>query len=288
MGRSGTTWRARALLATLLLPVLPGCGAMPRPPRMSFEEAAVFHPRRYPEGNWGSPDTLAVEDVWFQTDDRVRLNGWFAEAEKPRAVVLFAHGNAGNITNWRPVLRLFREYLGASVLIFDYRGYGRSEGTPSEAGVLADARAARRWLAARAGVDEKDIVLVGCSLGGAVMVDLAARDGARGLVLENTFSSLPDVAAHHLPRLPVRRLMSMQLNSAAKIGAYRGPLLQTHGDADRVVPYELGKRLFDRANEPKQLVTVPGGDHNDPPSREYVEALDRFLDELPARARPGE
>jgi fermentation-respiration switch protein FrsA (DUF1100 family) len=112
------------------------------------------------------------------------------------------------------------------------------------------------------------------------MVDLAARDGARGLVLENTFSSLPDAAASHFKLLPVRRLMTTRLDSAAKIRDYHGPLLQTHGDADRVIPFELGKRLFEAANEPKQFVAVPGGGHNDPPSREYLQALDRFLDDL--------
>ncbi len=253
---------------------------------MSLEESAIFHPRPFPQGDWKTGDP-GIEDVWFETPDRVRLNGWFAEAKHPRAVVLFAEGNAGNLTSRRSVLSRFRDELGASVMIFDYRGYGRSEGRPSEPGILADARAARRWLAERTGVAEGDIVLAGESLGGGVMVDLAARDGARGLILENTFSSLPDVAAHHLPRfMPVRLLMSTRLDSESKIGQYHGPLLQTHGDADRVVPIELGRRLFRKANEPKTLVVVPGGGHNDDPSREYLDALDQFLDGLPAAGKP--
>lgn len=282
MGKSATRWTGRALFAMVLLPLVTGCGAMPRsnPSRPTLEESVIFQPRRYPEGKW-NPTDVAFEDVWFEAPDRVRLNGWFVEAKNPRVVVLYAEGNAGNMTSRRWVLRLFQEKLGASVMIFDYRGYGRSEGTPSEAGVLADARAARRWLAVRTGVEEKDIVLVGNSLGGGVMVDLAARDGARGLVLENTFSSLPDVATHHLPHLPVRWIMSTHLDSASKIADYHGPLLQTHGDADQVVPYKLGKKLFDKANEPKQLVTVPNGQHNDLPTREYLEALDQFLAKLP-------
>ena len=247
---------------------------------MSFEESILFQPRRDPVGEW-TPKIPSTEDVWFRSSDGIRLNGWFAAAEKPRAIVLFAEGNAGNITSREWVLRLFRDKLGASVMIFDYRGYGRSEGVPTEAGVLADTRAARRWLAERTGVAERDIVLVGESLGGGVMVDLASQDGARGLVLENTFSSLPDVASSHFRFLPVRWLMKTRLNSLAKISSYHGPLLQTHGDADRVVPFALGKRLFDAANEPKRFVRVPGGDHNDPPSREFLEALDEFLDRLP-------
>jgi fermentation-respiration switch protein FrsA (DUF1100 family) len=195
--------------------------------------------------------------------------------------VLYAHGNAGSVSDWRWVLRLFRERLNASILVFDYRGYGKSEGTPHEAGVLEDARAARKWLAHRTGVDETEIVLVGRSLGGAVAVDLAATDGARGLVLENTFTSLPDVAASHFPLLPVRWLMRSRLDSLAKISAYHGPLLQTHGDADRVVPLEQGERLHQAASGPKQFVVVAGGGHNDPPTAEYMQALERFLSSLP-------
>ena len=146
---------------------------------------------------------------------------------------------------------------------FDYRGYGRSEGTPSEAGVLADARAARTWLARRAGIGENQIVLMGRSLGGAVAVDLAA-DGARGLVLESTFTSMPEVGHAAMPWLPVRTLMQTQFNSLAKISNYHGPLLQSHGTADRLIPYAMGRQLFEGANEPKQFIAIAGGDHNDP------------------------
>jgi fermentation-respiration switch protein FrsA (DUF1100 family) len=168
-------------------------------------------------------------------------------------------------------------------LLFDYRGYGRSSGKPSEAGILDDARAARLWLANRAGMPEGQIVLVGHSLGGGVAVDLAAKDGARGLILESTFTSLPDAAESHVP---VRELMSMQFDSLAKIPSYRGPLLQMHGDADRVVPFALGRKLFAAANEPKKFVAIAGGDHSDPPPLEYEQALDRFLDSLPPGPGP--
>ena len=192
------------------------------------------------------------------------------------------HGNAGNVSpTGSDVLELFHG-LNAAVLVFDYRGYGRSEGSPNEDGVLADARAARRWLAARTNVREQVIVLAGHSLGGGVVVDLAAKDGARGLILESTFTSLPDTAAEHFPFLPVRSLMRTRLDSVAKIPGYHGPLLQTHGDADQIVPYELGRKLFNAANEPKQFVPVPGGGHNEPPSRKYLAALDRFFDAAPA------
>jgi fermentation-respiration switch protein FrsA (DUF1100 family) len=245
----------------------------------------VFFPQRFPQGDW-HPTNVAVEDAWFEATDGVHLHGWFAQAEQPRAVVLYAHGNAGNITSRREVLRFFRDQLRASILVFDYRGYGRSQGSPTEAGILADARGARRWLARREGIAEGDIVLLGQSLGGGVAVDLAARDGARGLILENTFTSLPDVGASYFKLVPVHWLMSMRLDSLARIRDYHGPLLQTHGDADTTVPFELGKRLFEGANEPKQFICVPGGGHNDPPTRDYLVALDRFLDALPPHGQP--
>ncbi len=234
---------------------------LPEQPGSSLVDALLFHPWRYPLGDWADDPT--IEDVWFGSPDGVRLNGWFAEARRPRAVVLYAEGNAGNITGRRWVIHLFRKRLGCSVLLFDYRGYGRSEGSPTIAGVLADARAARHWLAGRGRVAENEIVVVGNSLGGAVAVDLAARDGARGLVLENTFSSLADVAERHFGRL-TRLLVADRLDSASSIRDYPGPLLQTHGSADRVVPYESGRRLFEKAGGPKRFVRVPGGDHNDP------------------------
>ncbi len=193
--------------------------------------------------------------------------------------MLFCHGNGGNVALWGDELRLLRDRMGVSVLGFDYRGYGRSEGTPSEAGVLADARAARTWLAQRTGIPENQVVLMGRSLGGAVAVDLAA-DGARGLILESTFTSMPEVGHAAMPWLPVRALMHTQLNSLAKIGKFHGPLLQSHGTADRLIPYAMGRQLFDAANEPKQFVAIQGGDHNDPQSDEYYAALWAFLDRI--------
>jgi uncharacterized protein len=251
----------------------------PDPARPSLVDAFLFQPSRYPLGDWANDPT--IEDVWFVTPDGVRLNGWFAEAPHPRAVVLYAEGNAGNITGRRWVLQLFRDRLKCSVLSFDYRGYGRSQGSASIAGVLADARTARHWLAERAGAAEKDIVLVGNSLGGAVAVDLAARDGARALVLENTFSCLADVTERHFGRL-ARLLVADRLDSASKIRDYSGPLLQTHGEADRVVPYESGRRLFEAAGGSKIFVDVPEGDHNDSPGQAYLDALDGFLEALPS------
>jgi hypothetical protein len=248
---------------------------------LAMENSLIYFPSVYPEGYWNPPG-LEFEDAWFEASDGTKLHGWYVPQASPRAVMLIAHGNGGNLSHRWELLQTLHE-LGVSALIFDYRGYGRSSGSPTEAGILADARAARRWLAERAGVAQSDVVLFGESLGGGVMVDLAAVDGARALVLENTFTSLPDVAAYHYPWLPVRMLMRTQLNSAAKIADYHGPLLQFHGDADTIIPLAIGERLFDAAGEPKEFVLIRGGNHNDPRAPEFRAALDRFLARLPAR-----
>jgi fermentation-respiration switch protein FrsA (DUF1100 family) len=243
---------------------------------MSLDAGFIFFPNRYPEGDW-QPRGFTFEDAWIQTEDGVRIHGWYCPVDRPRAVVLACHGNAGNITLSASRLTMLTKRFHVSVLMFDYRGYGRSDGQPSEKGVLADGRAARAWLASKANVKEKDVVLLGSSLGGGVAVQLAAERGARGLILENTFSSMVDVAAHHYPGLPVSWLMTNRFESARHIGAYHGPLLQVHGDADQIVPFESGRKLFAAANEQKKFVRIAGGDHNDPPTEDYLKELDAFL-----------
>jgi uncharacterized protein len=283
-------------LVALALLLLPGCvgpslsRTPPSPsstknPLAQFEDSLIFHPTRFPDGDWNPRGSnwergrLAVEDAWFQSADGTKLHGWYYPHENPRAVVLFCHGNAGNLSYGANLIRCLHDDHRLSVFIFDYRGFGRSAGTPDEQGVLADARAARAWLARRAGVAEQDIVLMGQSLGGAVAVDMAANNGARGLILRSTFTSLPDVAGRKLPF--AGSMMQSRLNSLAKIGNYHGPLLQSHGTADTVIPYENGLRLFEAANEPKQFVTLRGAEHNDPAPPNYFQALDRFIDTLP-------
>jgi fermentation-respiration switch protein FrsA (DUF1100 family) len=208
------------------------------------------------------------------------LHGWYIPHPEPRVHVLFAQGNAGNLTyRYEYLTQLWR--LGASVLIFDYRGYGKSEGAPTEAGILMDGRAARAWLANRAGIGERDIVLFGESLGGGVMVDLAAEDGARGLVLQSTFTSACDAGACAFPWLPVRWLMRTRLDSLSKIGRYQGPLLQIHGDADSIVPMSLGEQLHAAAVDPKKVfLRAPRTGHNYLWPPEFVAALDRFFERV--------
>jgi fermentation-respiration switch protein FrsA (DUF1100 family) len=244
-----------------------------------WENSLIYFPMKYPAGDW-EPFGLKVDDATFTAADGTQLHGWYSPADQPIAVILFCHGNAGNVTHRADALQAVQA-MQASILVFDYRGYGRSEGTPSEAGVLADARAARKWLAERAGVGEQDVVLMGESLGGGVAVELAAKDGARGLVLQDTFSSLPDVAAYHYPWLPVRWLMQGRLDSVSLIDQYHGPLLMAHGDADMIVPFPFAEKLFAAANEPKRFLREPGANHNDAPAPEFYPALEQFLRDLP-------
>ena len=230
--------------------------------RRSVEELFGLFPAKYPQGDW-SPAETVFEDCWFQALDGIRLHGWYARHAHPQAVLLFLHGNAGNVADRAAVCAYMREDLSASVLLFDYRGYGRSEGQPTIEGMLNDARAARDYLAARERVEPRSVVLLGRSFGGALAVELAAEEGARGIVLESTFSSLRDVAGVHYPPYLVNLLVADRLKSSNRIRGYHGPLLQSHGDSDRVIPFASGQRLFDNANQPKTFVRVPGADHKD-------------------------
>lgn len=245
----------------------------------SVDELLALFPAKYPAGNWAPAETV-FEDCWFETVDGLRLHGWYLQHTAPRAVILYAHGNAGNVTHRAAVSARLHQLLGVSVFLFDYRGYGRSEGVPTIEGLIRDARAARKYLALREGIPREDVVLLGRSLGGAVAVELAAADGARALVLESTFSTLREVAVAHYPELLVNLLVADRLDSRAAITRFHGPVLISHGNADQTIPIALGRQLFDAANEPKTFVVIPGGDHNDPQSDEYYKQLDRFLTDL--------
>lgn len=244
----------------------------------AFENSLLYFPEKYPSGDWTLPD--GVEEAYFEAKDGTKLHGWYFPHPSPRGYVLFSHGNGGSVSLWSDAAKVWRDHHRVSVLLYDYRGYGKSDGSPNEAGILQDARAARAWLASRAGIGEQDIIQFGQSLGGAVAVDLAARDGTRGLILSRTFSSLRDVAAQKFPWVPVRFLMRHKLDSVSKIADYHGPTLICHGDADPVVPLEFARKLFAAANEPKRFVVDPGGDHNCSLSNSFHQSIDEYLDTL--------
>ncbi len=245
-----------------------------------IENSLIFPAPRYPVGDW-HPTGLDQEEVHFQSADGTKLHGWYVTPPQPIAQVLHCHGNGEHVAYLADLLRFFRDEWHLAIFAWDYRGYGRSEGTPDELGVLADAAAAQRWLAQRAGISEDQVVLLGRSLGGATAIDLAVARGTRGLVLESTFTSMREMAAYHFPWLPVRQLMRSQFLSLEKIRRYEGPLLISHAVHDEIVPYEMGQRLFAAAGgHDKTFFSIPTGGHNDLPPIEYYAALREFLSRL--------
>ncbi len=232
----------------------------------------IFFPDRYPVGEW-DVDAAArgtgatVEDHWFTASDGVRLHGWrcrpgSAGGPTSSMVLLWFHGNAGNLAQRADQMLALAERLPAEVFIVDYRGYGRSEGRPSERGLYRDGRAAWRYLTGEEGVEPGRIVVLGVSLGGAVAVDLAAEVEPAGLVVQSSFTSVPDMAVHHYPFVP-RWLIRTRMDSEAKIGAVGCPILVAHSPADDVVPYELGRRLYDAATGDRHFVEIPEAAHNE-------------------------
>lgn len=279
-------WRMLGLVAVLsavAFCIAPPGGAQeisktPSAKSPSIDELLLFFPSKYPTGDW-HPKDLKFEDVWFSADDHTRLYGWYCPCDKPRATVLITHGNAGHVASRAHWLRYLQSEARVATFLFDYRGYGRSEGIPTVEGVLMDARAARTKLREIARLEDSQMLLMGESLGGAIAVQLAAESAPRGLVLQSTFSSLKDVADIHYPKLSWL-VPPTKLNSAAQIPRYHGPLLQSHGTEDRTIPLGLGEKLFHAANEPKGFVKIPGADHNNWLTKEYLARLDKFIDSL--------
>ncbi len=235
---------------------------------------------------------LAYESVEIVARDGVRLHGWLLPAEpESRGVLLFFHGNAGNISHRIASLRVFVR-LGLDVLIVDYRGYGRSEGEVSEAGTYLDAEAAWRYLVDGRGVPPERIVIFGRSLGAAVAAQLASQQAPGALILESGFTSVPDLAQQYYPIFPAHLLARFDYATEYYLGSVRSPVLIVHSPDDEIIPFEHGKALFAAAPEPKSFLELRGG-HNDGflvSGRTYLEGLDRFLTrhfgEAPAPAEP--
>lgn len=230
-----------------------------------------------------TPGRLRVdaEEVFLSTEDGVRIHAFHLPAPRATRAILYLHGNAGNASHRLPIGALLAD-LGAHVLLLDYRGYGRSEGRPDEAGVYADARAGLRHLVEERGLPERRVVLFGSSLGGAVAVDLAQGRDLAGVVLESTWSSLSDVAANAFGPL-ARPFTRGSFDSLRKIARLRSPLLFLHGDRDDIVPLALGRRLFEAAPGPKAFEVLRGAGHNDlleVAGRAWLERIRRFLDEV--------
>ncbi|MFH0881139.1 MAG: alpha/beta hydrolase [Lentisphaerota bacterium] len=243
-----------------------------------FEWRNVFYPSREftaTPADFG----LEFEDVLFVAEDGGLLHGWWIPCANAVGTMIYCHGNAGNISD-RAWMMADLHRLGVNLFIFDYRGYGKSKGIPTEKGTYRDARAAYEVVRARYEDSEQPpIIVYGHSLGGAVAVQLACDKPVRGLVVESTFSSTVDMGHFLYPMLPVDLLLHFRYDSISKIKNLRIPKLFSHGRPDQTVPFELGKKLFEAACEPKQFVELPGG-HDDVAwmdSREYWDALKNFI-----------
>jgi fermentation-respiration switch protein FrsA (DUF1100 family) len=267
-------WRVFCLIAPIVLVILVGCILFLG--LRKLERTIAFHPEPYKSGSaWVTPS--GAEDVWFATADRNRLHGWFFQpaAKLSKATIIYFHGNGGNVSN----IGWIGEHLAArefNVLIFDYRGYGRSEGElEDEQGLYADADAAYEYVLKVRGVPPQAIVLYGQSLGTAAVTDLAARRECAAIILESGLSSGSDMAAAALPWLP-RKLHFLARNrfeSARKLSQVHCAVLVTHGDPDHTIPVDQGRALFAAANEPKKLLVFPGAGHN-----VFGSVGDRYLD----------
>lgn len=204
---------------------------------------------------------LPFEDLTLTTADKISIAAWYVPADPGNLTIIFCHGNAGNISDRLVTLQILNR-LGLNVLIFDYRGYGRSTGKPNESGTYQDAETAWRYLVETRGANPGRIVLVGRSLGGAVAIELASRHTPAALVVESTFTNLIDIGRLHYPLLPVRWLLTYEYDSMSKVSHIRCPKLFIHGEFDELIPPDNGRRLFDAAAEPKTWLLTPGG-HND-------------------------
>jgi fermentation-respiration switch protein FrsA (DUF1100 family) len=247
-----------------------------------IERSFIYFPDRELIGDPADFD-LPFDDVSFVAEDGVRLHGWFVPANGD-VTWLWFHGNAGNISYRLENLRLLHDDLGVNVFLFDYRGYGRSGGTPSEEGTYRDGEAALAYVLSRPDVDPQRIVYFGRSLGAGVAVELAIRRPPRALILESPVPSVAELARHHYPFLPVAGLVRTKYDSLSKIGNVRVPLLVLHGDRDEIVPFDGGRRLFEAANEPKRFYTIEGAGHNDTylvGGKEYFRALREFVESPP-------
>jgi uncharacterized protein len=250
-----------------------------------FQSRLVFYPQIGRE-IMTTPQAygLPYEEVEIATEDGERLASWWVPATDARGTVLIFHGNAGNISHRVDYLLMFNR-LGYSVLIFDYRGYGTSTGSPSEQGTYRDAAAAWRHLVEQRGVRAGDVVLFGESLGGAVASWLAARRPARALILASSFTSATDLGAQVYWFLPVRMLSRIRYDNMANLKEVRAPVLIAHSREDDIVPFSHGQKLFAAANEPKAFLELRGG-HNDGfifMRKEWVRALADFLERHAAR-----
>ena len=250
-----------------------------------LDQFFVYHPHPWEERDWAKLSGVSLEDVWFQALDGTKLFGWYAEGPATSAVLLWCHGNAANMIHRLENLRaLYR--LGLSVFLFDYRGYGKSQGRPSEDGLYQDALGAYDYLTRLRRVRPERLMIFGRSLGAAVAGALAAQRPAAGLLLESCFPSIEAVARHHYMGLPVHWLLGAAFRLEERLPHLSLPKLFVHGDRDDIIPIELGQQTFASAKPPKEFYIVRGADHNNVPSvggKAYFSKLSEFISAVVGR-----
>jgi pimeloyl-ACP methyl ester carboxylesterase len=242
--------------------------------RLLFPGATIARPWCEP------PDYLRVSEWTFDSATGDRIHAWFSAPEgwtPHRGAILISHGNGSNLSRLSGRAYRWRESLGRAVLLYDYPGYGRSSGHPSEDGCYAAGEAALQWLVEGQGIPADEVILVGESMGGAIAVELATRHRVRLLVLHGAFTSFPDMAQVRFPFFPSRYLVHNRMDNEAKIGLTQCPVLITHGTADSVVPFRQGERLFVAAHEPKQFVRMEGHGHGPANKEDFFETVRLFL-----------
>ncbi|MGD2109318.1 MAG: alpha/beta hydrolase [Phycisphaerae bacterium] len=245
-----------------------------------FQRRFVYIPSHKLEGTPADVG-LKFEQLTLVTDDGVEIDAWYVPAPQAKASAIFCHGNAGNISHRLHTIETLHN-LDLNVLIFDYRGYGNSKGTPSEEGTYEDAGTAWRHLVETRGESPDRIVVVGRSLGGAIAIELARRKKPAALVVESTFTKIADVGQAHFPFIPVRLLLRYRYDSIGKVPHIECPKLFFHGNKDGLIDLSLGKKLYEAAAEPKRFIETPGG-HNEAGfeySPEYTKRMAAFLDEV--------
>ena len=225
-----------------------------------LESHSIFFPSK---SMIGTPQDVGLDfkDIFITTEDKVKIHGWFIPSSFPSdKTLIFLHGNAGNISGRLEKIKLFHE-MGLNVFIIDYRGYGKSEGKPTEEGVYKDALAAYDYVAKREDMKDKAIIIYGASLGGAIAVDLASKRKAEYLIVDSSFTNAVDMAKRIFPFVP-SILIKTKLDSLKKIKNIQSAKLFIHSKEDEIVPFVLGEKLYDSASEPKEFLEIRGG-HND-------------------------
>ena len=244
-----------------------------------LESLFVFQPSPWEERNWRQLSGLPLEEVWLPMNDTDSVFAWFVDAGPSQPVLLWCHGNAGNISHRLGNMRELY-HRGLSLLIFDYRGYGQSTGQTTESGMYQDALAGYDFLTQQRKIPPERIMVFGRSLGSGVACEVAIQRSSAGLIIEGAFPSIQAMADHHYLGFPAHWFVDVEFALTEKILKLQVPLLMMHGEKDSVVPMELGRQVFDQAPEPKRWYVISGAGHNDVPyvgGEAYFQQIFSFL-----------